>query len=55
MSRADEMLIMKPYLADMKSKRVLDIGCGLGDWVMYLHDKGFDITGLDISQKTVSS
>lgn len=53
-SRADEMLIMESYLADMKSKRVLDIGCGLGDWVMYLHDKGFDITGLDISQKTVS-
>ena len=53
--RANEMQVMEPYLAAMTSKRVLDIGCGLGDWVMYFQDRGFDITGLDISQKTISN
>ena len=31
----------------------LDGGCGLGQWTVYLTQKGFDIAGIDISQKTI--
>jgi SAM-dependent methyltransferase len=32
---------------------VLDAGCGQGHWVLDLSRKGFDIHGVDISQKTI--
>lgn len=34
--------------------RVLDIGCGRGELVAHLHDKGFDATGIDYSEAAVA-
>ena len=33
----------------LAAERVLDIGCGAGRHAIYLQDKGFDVTGIDIS------
>jgi SAM-dependent methyltransferase len=50
----DEFKIIKPYLASLPSKsRILDGGCGLGEWTIYLASRGFDVVGLDISKMTV--
>lgn len=32
-----------------EKKRVLDIGCGTGRHISYLHSKGFDVSGFDIA------
>src|SRR3989339_803727 len=33
--------------------RILESGCGLGKWVFHYHRRGFNITGLDWSKKTI--
>ena len=33
--------------------RALDIGCGAGNYAIYLTGKGFDVTGIDISPKAI--
>ncbi len=34
--------------------RVLDLACGKGRYARYLAEKGFDVTGLDISEASIS-
>lgn len=46
---------MAPYLAKLpKGARVLDGGCGTGEWVLALQKQGFSVVGLDLSRKTVA-
>ena len=33
--------------------RILDGGCGMGQWTMYLKEQGYHPTGLDISSSTI--
>jgi ubiquinone/menaquinone biosynthesis C-methylase UbiE len=52
--RKDEYRVMAPYMANLpKGARVLDGGCGLGDWVLAFQREGFSVVGLDLSRKTV--
>ncbi len=37
----------------IKGDRALDVCCGLGTNGLYLAEKGFDVTGMDISEKAV--
>jgi 2-polyprenyl-3-methyl-5-hydroxy-6-metoxy-1,4-benzoquinol methylase len=49
-----EYKIMKPYLNEIKSGiKMLDGGCGLGDWTAYFSNAGYDITGIDISTDVI--
>ena len=36
-----------------KNSKILDIGCGNGRDAYYFHKKGFEVTGIDISQKAI--
>ncbi len=36
-----------------KSGKIVDAGCGLGRFVKYLSDKGYDIEGIEYSEETV--
>ena len=36
-----------------KGKRLLDIGCGTGHWSVYFARRGFDVTGVDISERMI--
>ena len=46
---------MAPYLAQLpKGARILDGGCGLGDWTLCLARQGFSVAGLDLSRQTVA-
>jgi len=38
-----------PHLPHGRSRRVLDLGCGRGEWLSILKDAGYDALGLDIS------
>lgn len=44
---ADQLLTLAP------GSRILDGGCGMGQWVMYLTQRGFQVTGVDISALTI--
>lgn len=37
-----------------RGSRILDGGCGLGDWTIYLANRGFQVVGLDISNRIIS-
>ena len=37
-----------------KANRFLDLGCGKGRHSIYLNKKGFDITGVDLSEKSIA-
>jgi SAM-dependent methyltransferase len=37
-----------------RSAKLLESGCGTSRWVKYLHDKGYDICGLELSEETVA-
>ena len=34
--------------------KILEAGCGLGRWVFYLKQQGYDVTGIDLSERAVS-
>jgi len=36
-----------------KGDKVLDVGCGSGLKSKYLYSKGFDVTGIDLSDKLI--
>ncbi len=43
---------LTPYLKE--KMKILDIGCGAGTLDFYLANRGYDITGIDISEKAIS-
>ncbi len=44
----------RPYLARLRpGARLLDGGCGLGDWTLHFTRAGYPTLGLDISRATV--
>jgi SAM-dependent methyltransferase len=52
--RKAEFKIMWPYLQKLpKGSRILDGGCGLGDWVVWLTRAGYPTIGLDVSRVTI--
>ena len=52
--RKDEYRAMAPYVRKLpKGARILDGGCGLGDWTLYFARQGFSVVGLDLSRQTV--
>ena len=51
---AAELDYLAAVLADAPGRRVLDIGCGLGRHAIGLARRGFDVTGVDVSQWALS-
>lgn len=50
-----EMPVMKEELPDIKGKKVLDIGCGMGYFIQYMLELNPEqIVGLDISNNMIS-
>ena len=50
-----EFRIMRPYLDRLpEGARLLDGGCGLGDWTLYFSRNRLPTLGLDISRETVA-
>ena len=50
----DEYRLMAPHLSKLpEGARILDGGCGLGDWTMAFAREGFSVVGLDLSRETV--
>ncbi|AFD07372.1 class I SAM-dependent methyltransferase [Solitalea canadensis] len=41
------------YLTPSTQERMLDVGCGKGRHAIYLNKKGYDVTGIDLSQENI--
>ena len=41
------------YLNPQKESLMLDLACGRGRHAVYLHSKGFDVTGVDLSEENI--
>jgi SAM-dependent methyltransferase len=51
----EDFRIMWPYIQRLpKGSRLLDGGCGLGDFVVWLSNAGYPTLGLDISKLTIA-
>jgi SAM-dependent methyltransferase len=51
----EEYKIIASFLQQLPSRsKILDGGCGLGEWTIFLGDRGYDVVGLDISQSTIT-
>lgn len=47
-------LIIRAFHRYIPSKgRIIEAGCGLGQWVKILKERGYDIEGIDFSKKTI--
>ncbi|MGZ4035978.1 MAG: class I SAM-dependent methyltransferase, partial [Bacteroidia bacterium] len=42
------------FLKPEQGARFLDIGCGKGRHSIYLNKKGFDVTGIDLAENSIS-
>lgn len=42
------------YFQETKGKRLLDLGCGPGIYAELLHDRGFSVTGIDFSKRSIA-
>ena len=50
----DEYKVIDKYLQKLpNTASILDGGCGMGEWSVYLKSRGYKITGLDISSSTI--
>ncbi len=43
--------LLEEYLP--REKKILDVGCGIGGWILFLKEEGYDVEGIDIAARTV--
>ncbi len=52
--KREEYRLIKPFLQKFEANsRILDGGCGMGEWTVFLSNKNFQVLGLDISTTTI--
>jgi len=51
----DEMPIIEQKALQLVKGKVLDVGCGSGTHSLYLQEKGFDVTSIDISENAIKA
>ena len=49
-----ELLVELVESGKVQPCRAIDLGCGVGNYAMYLAGKGFEVTGADISPKAIA-
>jgi len=52
---APEMRCIRKLLGDLHGKRLLDVGCGLGEGAAYFALQGAEVMAMDISQKMLDA
>lgn len=54
-ARREEYQLMRPFLARLPvGARLLDGGCGLGEWTVFFSRQGYEVTGVDLSVATIA-
>ena len=47
------LALVEENLAKISAKNIIDIGCGVGAYTQKIHDKGYNVFGLDVETKRV--
>jgi 2-polyprenyl-3-methyl-5-hydroxy-6-metoxy-1,4-benzoquinol methylase len=50
-----EMPKLEQKALQLAKGKVLDVGCGAGSHALYLEEKGFDVTAIDISENAIKA
>ena len=53
--RLEKKLIASLLPADGEGKKLLEIGCRTGHWSGFFSEYGFEVTGLDISERMINA
>jgi SAM-dependent methyltransferase len=51
----NEMPKLEKKALQIAKGRILDVGCGAGSHALYLQEKGFDVTAIDISENAIKA
>lgn len=52
--RLEKKAFDRLLVGDNQGKSLLEIGCGTGHWSKYFSEKGFEVTGIDISEGMIN-
>lgn len=53
-AQREEYRVMRPYLDRMSAgARILDGGCGLGEWTVFLTERGYEVCSVDVARQTL--
>ena len=53
--RLEKKLIASLLPTETEGKKLLDVGCGTGHWSRFFSKNGFDVTGVDISERMINA
>jgi len=50
----EKKAISKYLLRNVQGKKLLEVGCGTGHWSQFFSEFGFEVTGVDISERMIN-
>jgi len=53
--RLEKKLITHLLPAGAEGKKLLEVGCGTGHWCRFFSEYGFEVTGLDVSERMINA
>lgn len=53
--RLEKKLITDFLPAEVERKRLLEVGCGTGHWSRFFSEYGFEVTGVDVSERMINA
>jgi len=49
------MLFVKPLKAIYEDRKVVDLGCGRGEWLELMEEEGFEAHGVDLDEEMLTA
>ena len=52
--RLEKKVISKYLQRNVRGKKLLEVGCGTGHWSQFFSEFGFEVTGVDVSERMIN-
>ncbi len=53
--RLEKKAVLRYLLPNVRGAKLLDLGCGTGHWSKFFSDYGFEVTGVDVSERMIKT